>query len=319
MTTVGFKPAGRLIDNIKNFPSPTSITGESKRKIIDSIEEGVRTFEVNRPTWLATDWSKTAVGFTLAQKYCNCIEIDNPFCGENHWRTNYFGSRFTKDSESRYAPIEGEALALWFGLTNCRMFVLGCPKLIVAVDHKPLVPIFNDRELDRFENPRVQAFCERTLPFKFKTIAIPGEKNCGPNTLSRVPVTLSPINETNDHDDIELSIYGVLEEMENNENFQLKRIRQHTTNDDEYKELLDLLTNSGFTANRRETPENLLTFWPMRDELYVIKDIIFAAGRPLIPKSLRNQMLEELHIEHQGINSMKANARQRFFWPGMHK
>ena len=85
---------------------------ESKKQIVESIEEGVRTFEVNRQTWLATDWSKTGIGFTLSQKHCDCIERNDPFCGENHWKVNYAGSRFTKDYESRYAPIEGEDLAL---------------------------------------------------------------------------------------------------------------------------------------------------------------------------------------------------------------
>ena len=71
---------------------------------------GVTTFEVNRPTCLATDWSKTGMGFTLSQKHCNCSGIYSPFCGSDHWKVTYAGSRFTRDAESRYAPIEGEAL-----------------------------------------------------------------------------------------------------------------------------------------------------------------------------------------------------------------
>ena len=273
VTDTGFRPPEKLLENIKNFPAPTTITGvrswfglvnqisytfaqapimssfrellskrgpfywndsletvfqESKQQIIKSIEKGVSTFEVNRPTWLATDWSKSGIGFTLSQKHCDCIETNNPFCGEDHWKTNYAGSRFTKESESRYAPIEGEALALWYGLESCRMFVLGCPKLIVTVDHKPLVPIFNDRELDKIGNLRVQTFRERTLPYRFTTIAIPGGKNCGPNTLSRIPVILNSDDHKTqpDQDDIESVIFAVLTTMENNENYQIKQIRQ---------------------------------------------------------------------------------------------
>ena len=313
ITDTGFKPPKKLLENIRNFPSPTNITGvrswfglvnqisyafaqapvmipfrellnrrgefywddaiesifeESKRKISESIEEGVRTFEPNRPTCLATDCSKTAIGFTLSQKHCDCIEINDPFCGEDHWKTIYAGSRFTKDSESRYAPIEGEALALWYGLASCRMLVLGCNKLIVATDHKPLVPIFNDRDLDKIENPRVQTFRERTLPYKFTTIAIPGEKNCGPNTLSRVPLTPSsvPKNMEPDDDDIEPKIYAIIE---SNENFKLNLIRKHAVNDREYQELLVLLTIRGFSSNRADNPKQLLNFLSMRDDLYV--------------------------------------------------
>ena len=42
-----------------------SLFNESKSVIIDEIEEGVRIFDKNKPTCLATDWSKTGVGFWL--------------------------------------------------------------------------------------------------------------------------------------------------------------------------------------------------------------------------------------------------------------
>ena len=366
VTSTGYKPPNRLLENIDNFPSPTNITGvrswfglinqisyafsqasvmapfrelleksrpfywdhsleaifqESKQEIIRSIEDGVTTFEVGRPTCLATDWSKTGIGFTLSQKHCNCLEINNPFCGTNHWKTTYAGSRFTKDSESRYAPIEGEALALLFGLTNCRMFVLGCPNLIVTVDHKPLVPILNDRDLDRIPNPRVLKIRERSLPYRFTTIAIPGEKNCGPNTLSRIPIPSqkTQVSQQSSENEIEPAMIAVLSSLENNDSFQINRIREHAVNDDQYTQLSQLLNTGGFPYNRNETPQELWDFWSMRNDLYVIKDIIFAAGRPLIPRNMRQTMLEELHIGHQGVNAMKINARQRFFWPGMHK
>ena len=65
------------------------------------------------------------------------------------------GSRFTSGAESRYAPIEGEALAVVDALKKARHFVLGCSDLIVAVDHKPLLKIFGDRSLEDIPNPRL--------------------------------------------------------------------------------------------------------------------------------------------------------------------
>ena len=34
---------------------------------------------------------------------------------------------------------------------------------------------------------------------------------------------------------------------------------------------------------------------------------------------MRSTLLEELHIGDQGVNAMKTNALQLFFWPGMNK
>ena len=57
----------------------------------------------------------------------------------------------------------------------------------------------------------------------------------------------------------------------------------------------------------------------MRNDLYTIDGVIYSAGRLLIPRLMISSLLEDLHIGHQGVNAMKANARQRFFWPRMNK
>ena len=59
----------------------------------------------------------------------------------------FAGSRFTTPTESRYAPTEGEALAMSWRLNSAKMFVLVCKDLIVITDRKPLLNIFNHRYL----------------------------------------------------------------------------------------------------------------------------------------------------------------------------
>ena len=44
----------------------------SKQKILEAVEEGIRTFRPDRPTCLAKDWSRTGVGFNLSQKHYAC-------------------------------------------------------------------------------------------------------------------------------------------------------------------------------------------------------------------------------------------------------
>ena len=177
----------------------TSIFNESKEKIVNLIREGVRAFEKNRVTCLCTDWSKVGIGFTLMQKYCNCPKSNDtntwsPNCGEGHWRLVLAGSRFTKPAESKYAPIEGEALAVVYGLAQCRKFIVGSPNLIVAVDHKPLTKIFNTRSLESIVNPRLFRMKEKTLLYDFKIIHVPGTSNLAPDATSRYPAHASVIN-----------------------------------------------------------------------------------------------------------------------------
>ena len=73
------------------------------------------------------------------------------------------GSRFTKDAETRYAPVEGEALGVQWGLDNTKHYTLGNPKLLLATDHKPIIKILDDMKLENIDNPRLLKLKEKTL------------------------------------------------------------------------------------------------------------------------------------------------------------
>ena len=144
-----------------------------KRLLSNKSVRGVHNFSINRATCLATDWSKTGIGFTLSQKHCQCEGPADPGCGDGHWKLVYVGSRFLKDTETRYAPIEGEALPIAYALEKCKIFVLGCPDLTIATDHKPLVNIFYDRALETIHNPRLSQLKEKNSQILFQSRPCP--------------------------------------------------------------------------------------------------------------------------------------------------
>ena len=57
----------------------------------------------------------------------------------------------------------GECLAVAVALEQSKFYTLGCPRLYVATDHKPLVGILCDRALDTIANPTIVSIKERTL------------------------------------------------------------------------------------------------------------------------------------------------------------
>lgn len=46
--------------------------------------------------------------------------------------------------------------------------------------------------------------------------------------------------------------------------------------------------------------------------MYITNALVFKEGRILIPKNIQLELIEQLHIGHQGVNSMKNNARHFF-------
>ena len=96
----------------------------------------------------------------------------------------FAGSRFTPPAEPRYAPIEGEAFAVVYGMESARHFVLGCDNLVVATDYKPLLGVLN-RHLGDIKNERLLSLKEKTLPYRFSIIHIPGQNQKAPDANSR--------------------------------------------------------------------------------------------------------------------------------------
>ena len=106
---------------------------------------------------------------------------------QGRWRLIFAGSRFTTDVESRYTPVEGEALAVVHTLEKCSIFVQGCPNLTTVVDHKPLVKILGDRNLEDIKNPHLLSLKDKTLIYRFHIQHIPGTQHAGPDACSRYP------------------------------------------------------------------------------------------------------------------------------------
>ena len=313
---------------------------ESKAAILKMIEHGVQSFDPSRHTCLATDWSKTGIGFTLRQKHCRCPLADAPYCCDGGWRLIFAGSRFSTDAESRYAPIEGEALAVSYGLDKCRMFVLGCSNLLVATDHKPLVAILGDTSLDKVKNPRLFRIKEKTLPYCFTIKHVPGSRHHGPDACSRNPSSMdksiisyicSSIRSTSDstciQDTLETSCISesinqsTLNAIYDKDDIDahaitMERVRQAALADHTYVALSNIITD-GFPQHEHDLPDEIRPYWKLRDHLSTFDGVCVYDGRIIIPRSLRPEVLDCLHSAHQGVAGMKARAARSVFWPGM--
>ena len=324
----------------------TQLFEESKGIIVNEIEQGVKIFDKTRPTSLATDWSKTGIGFWLFQKHCSCTKVAL-FCCSSGWKITLVGSRFTHAAESRYAPIEGEAPAVADALYKTRYFVLGCKDLIIAVDHKPLRKMFGDRALDDISNIRLRNLKEKTLRYKFTMIHIPSVKNKAPDTVSQHPtgdtqperfhLTDDISSAMSQHQEDSLSDSAVRHHFlagircnddhitqsvdTSSENGMLStvtwdKVRQATSSDDNMNHLLTLI-ESGMPMSRHDLPVKLQEYHQHRDNLHVVDGVIIYRNRIMIPPALRQTCLNALHAAHQSVSSMISRAESSIFWPGI--
>ena len=322
---------------------------KSKVTIIDEIRNGVKIFDKSKPTCLATDWSKHGIGYWLFQKHCSCPSNDL-FCCKHGWKITLMGSRFTHAAESRYAPIEGEALAVADALDKARHFVLGCKNLTIAVDHRPLLKIFGDRSLDHIYNTRLRNLKEKTLRYRFKMVHIPGVKNKTPDTLSRHPTGDHNPPRMVLHDDIhsiqndttipplhiptqlmagvctddQLSSIQMEKQLQESFTASLhsthsitwEQVQTATTSDDNMLLLLSAIED-GIPELKHQLPLPIREYHQFRKYLYSTDGVVIYKDRIVIPPSLRPSCLSALHAAHQGTSAMTSKAESSIFWPGI--
>merc|ERR1712082_353633 len=53
---------------------------KSKMEIIRRVEDGVKTYDLDRLTCVSSDWSKAGIGLLVSQKYCDCDLAKAPRC-----------------------------------------------------------------------------------------------------------------------------------------------------------------------------------------------------------------------------------------------
>ena len=291
----------------------------SKDAIIDAIRHGVEIFDPTRRTCLRPDWSNRGIGYFLLQKHCACPST-LPDCCANGWRVTLAGSRFLSSAEQRYAPIEGEALAVAWGLEQTKYFTQGCDNLVVVTDHKPLTKIFGDRTLDEISNTRLFRLKQRTLMWRFDIAHLPGSTNIAADAASRHPATsfFATISGA-ERDSIDSLEEALLASVRQNTRDQLTlnwdEIAQHTASDAALNDLLSAI-QSNFDVNL--PPEGgIRQYLPYRNGFYISDGVILYNDRVVIPPQLRYQVLRTLHAAHQGVSAMERRARATVFWPGM--
>ena len=86
------------------------------------------------------------------------------------------------------------------------------------------------------------------------------------------------------------------------------------TNKDEELQSLKHYISTGWPAKRSQIPVSLHPYWNFRDELTVESGILMKNSKVLIPESLKQKYLKQIHQGHQGIEACRSRAREFVFW-----
>ena len=92
---------------------------------------------------------------------------------------------------------------------------------------------------------------------------------------------------------------------------------QQTTSQDEHLQHLKDHSMPGLSENRDQIPQDMRTYWIFWDDMAVI-DWIIPRGRCIvIPETLQRWPLQQLHVNHMGIERTKLLVHKSIYYIGM--
>lgn len=253
----------------------------------------LRYYNVKEEVTLQCDASQTGLGASLLQN-------GQPVA---------YASRALTDTETRYAQIEKELLAIVFACTHFESYVYGRDVVQVETDHQPLVSIVL-KPLNSAPS-RLQRMLLRLQKYSLNVKYKRGKEMFLADTLSRAhppevhACEFSRQLETVDHTDL-LTMPAE----------QLHRFK-HVSSDDPVLRVLRETILRGWPNSKSEVPESVHAYYDIRDELTIQDDLVFKGQQVVVPSALRKEMIQACHASHIGIEGCIRRARESVYWPRM--
>ena len=96
----------------------------------------------------------------------------------------------------------------------------------------------------------------------------------------------------------------------------ISQIQQASTQNDPLQ-CLKCFIIAGWLRMRDELHSNLRPYWSYRDDMVVIDGVVMKGRCILIPTNLKQQVLDQLHTNHMGIEKTKLLACESVYWADM--
>lgn len=215
-------------------------------------------------------------------------------------------------AESNYVHLEKEALALVFGVSRFRQYLLGSHFMLIT-DHKPLVGLFRpDRAIPSMAAARIQRWSLLLWDYTYKLVYRRGSENQIEDALSRLPRASTGSSSTE-----ELPEYVLLTEQLNENFISTALLKRLSAEDVDLKQVRSWIQDGCCPLKHQVAAETLRPFLNRQNELTFAHGLVYWGCRVVIPQGARKLVLHLLHESHRAASAMKSLARTMIWYPGI--
>ena len=255
---------------------------EASNASFQKIKDLIANYDRAKPVTVQADASQRGLGACLVH------EGNVPIA---------FASKSLTDTETRYANIERELIAIVFACQRFNTYMLG-RQFTVESDHKSLEMI-HQKSLASTP-PRLQCMLLQLQRYDLTIRYKPGKDMLLTDALSRCP----------SHGSEEIKLDMCVDYVAFNKAWIAKL--KEATREDPITGTAYQLTQQGWPHQRRHTPR---AYWDFRDELSTDDGLLLKGPHIVIPSCLLEEYLERLHYGHLSARKVQENARQHLYWP----
>lgn len=278
------------------------------QEVLDNFKNQIVNFnlchyQTDLPLILASDASNYGIGSCILHKF-----------PDGNMRPIQFASRTLSPAEKNYSQIEKEALAIIFGLGKFHKFIYG-RKFILQTDHKPLLSIYGSKKgISAHSSSRLLRWGLKLSNYDYSIEYINTNDFGYADVLSR----LIPKN-TSEEDVIIASIrskaeIAVISSSIEEIPIRFQEIKEDTLNDPILKQAKNYVKSSWPS---RVNDQDLVELRKRSDELSIVDEVLMFEDRVVVPYTLRETVLNQIHRHHAGISATKSLARSYVYWPNM--
>ena len=290
-------------------PKNSWVWDKDQQNAFDKVKEELSSpktlalYDPSRDTKVSADSSSYGLGGVLLQKI-----------GES-WKPVSYASRSLTETETRYAQVEKEALAVTWACERFSDYLIGL-EFQIETGHKPLVSLLGRKSLDDLP-PRIIRFHLRLMRFNYSVFHVPGKHMYTADTLSQAPLASQ-----GDHKNrlLEQEVQAFVDVVMNclpATDTKLGEISSAQQEDEICMEIVNYCINGW--PQKHEIKGPLKAYETFAHDFSVKHRILMRGDRIVIPAQLRIEMLQKIHAGHQGIVKCRELARSSIWWPSMSK